>query len=296
MPIYTNTDPNTVLLIHSDTTNNSTTMTDSSFQGRTITRSGSMMKHDSALAKFGATSLAFNGTDDYLTVASHADFDWGTDGDFTIDLWASSNTVASNRNWVSRKNTNTNNSFWFFRIENATKVTFANAPVEAQNQYDYIVSADESFTHYAVVRHNQVTTVYVNGQAVGNFNDSNNYTTNAGDIYIGSRVWGNSVTQFHHGYMDEIRISNVARWTSNFPVPASPYTTKTVDIASSLNPATNDLYDLGSSNKRWGHIYTTDLHLANERGDWTVIEEEDFLTLSNNKTGKRYKILMEEIR
>jgi hypothetical protein len=42
-------------------------------------------------------------------------------------------------------------------------------------------------------------------------------------------------------------------------------------------------------------MYTGDLHLKNERGDWTVIEEEDFLTLTNNKSGKRYKFVLEEI-
>ena len=63
----------------------------------------------------------------------------------------------------------------------------------------------------------------------------------------------------------------------------------------SVEPATDDTYDLGSSTKRWGNIYTGDLHLKNERGDWTVIEEEDYLSLKNNKTGKRYKLLMQEI-
>jgi hypothetical protein len=42
-------------------------------------------------------------------------------------------------------------------------------------------------------------------------------------------------------------------------------------------------------------LYTSDLHLANERGDWTVIEEENYLTLRNNKTDKVYKLVMEEI-
>ena len=32
-----------------------------------------------------------------------------------------------------------------------------------------------------------------------------------------------------------------------------------------------------------------------ERNDWTVVEEEDYLTIKNNKTGKRFKLLMEEI-
>ena len=53
--------------------------------------------------------------------------------------------------------------------------------------------------------------------------------------------------------------------------------------------------DLGTSAKPWANLYTNDLHLKNDRGDWTVIEEEDYLSLRNNKTGKMFKIVMEEI-
>ena len=60
-------------------------------------------------------------------------------------------------------------------------------------------------------------------------------------------------------------------------------------------PAVDNSKDLGSTSLRWRNIYTTDLHLANDRGNWTVIEEEDYLTLRNNKTNKVYKLVMEEI-
>jgi|1_EtaG_2_1085319.scaffolds.fasta_scaffold51195_1 hypothetical protein len=60
-------------------------------------------------------------------------------------------------------------------------------------------------------------------------------------------------------------------------------------------PQADNIYDLGSPAKRWANVYTGDLHLANDRGNWTVIEESDFLSLRNNKTGKRFKIMMEEI-
>jgi hypothetical protein len=65
--------------------------------------------------------------------------------------------------------------------------------------------------------------------------------------------------------------------------------------ASSLIPKTTNQFDLGTPDLRWRNMYTGDLHLKNERGDWTVIEEEDFLTLTNNKSGKRYKFVLEEI-
>jgi len=37
------------------------------------------------------------------------------------------------------------------------------------------------------------------------------------------------------------------------------------------------------------------LELSNERGDWTIIEEEDYLSIRNNKTDKMYKFVLEEI-
>lgn len=60
-------------------------------------------------------------------------------------------------------------------------------------------------------------------------------------------------------------------------------------------PGANNTYDLGSTTARWRNMYTGDLHLRNERGDWTIIEEEEFLTITNNKNGKRYKFCLEEI-
>ena len=68
-------------------------------------------------------------------------------------------------------------------------------------------------------------------------------------------------------------------------------TLTTVDIL----PTADNTSDLGSTSKRWANIYTTDLHLNNDRGDWTIIEEEEYLSLRNNKNGKMYKFVLQEI-
>jgi hypothetical protein len=69
-----------------------------------------------------------------------------------------------------------------------------------------------------------------------------------------------------------------------------------------LGPAGGDVLpdgdstrNLGSASKRWANIHTNDLHLQNERGDWTIIEEENDLTIRNNKTNKMYRFKLEEI-
>lgn len=71
--------------------------------------------------------------------------------------------------------------------------------------------------------------------------------------------------------------------------------TFTARAGSSLVPASDVLYDLGSPSLRWRNMYTGDLHLRNERGSWTIIEESDYLSITNNLDGRRYKFVLQEI-
>lgn len=66
-------------------------------------------------------------------------------------------------------------------------------------------------------------------------------------------------------------------------------------VTSSILPSNDSAFDLGSPELRWQNVYTGDLHLRNDRGDYTLIEEEDFLSIRFNKTGKRYKFLLEAV-
>jgi hypothetical protein len=60
-------------------------------------------------------------------------------------------------------------------------------------------------------------------------------------------------------------------------------------------PGGNGLYDLGAGSLRWRNIFTQDLNLSNGIGDYTIIEGEEDLFLVNNKTGKHYKFLLQEV-
>jgi len=66
-------------------------------------------------------------------------------------------------------------------------------------------------------------------------------------------------------------------------------------FSGAILPATDNTVNLGSPSLRFANIYTGDLHLANDRGDWTVVEETEYLSLRNNKTGKTFRLLMEEV-
>jgi len=64
---------------------------------------------------------------------------------------------------------------------------------------------------------------------------------------------------------------------------------------SQMLPVADNSYDLGSASLRYRNIFTGDLNLQNDRGDWTLIEENDFISFRNNKTGRRFRMIMEDI-
>lgn len=73
-----------------------------------------------------------------------------------------------------------------------------------------------------------------------------------------------------------------------------------VTLSCDMMPVASNAQAIGSSTKRLKEIhatnvYTGDLHMKNEHGDWTMIEAEDYLTIRNNKTGKTFRLLMEEV-
>ncbi|MFA9409514.1 MAG: hypothetical protein ACERKJ_11880, partial [Candidatus Dadabacteria bacterium] len=78
-------DTYTKLLLHMNGTDESTTITDSGSTGHTVTAEDNA-QIDTAVYKFDNASCLFDGTDDYLSVPDHADWNFGS-GLFTIDLW-----------------------------------------------------------------------------------------------------------------------------------------------------------------------------------------------------------------
>ena len=72
-----------------------------------------------------------------------------------------------------------------------------------------------------------------------------------------------------------------------------------------LNPATTNTTDLGTSSLRWRNLYTQDLQLSNESsggndvdgtwGNWTLQEGENDIFMINNRTGKKYAMMLREV-
>ena len=73
------------------------------------------------------------------------------------------------------------------------------------------------------------------------------------------------------------------------------FASNVLTVTGNVLPEADNTRDLGASGTRWANIYTADLHLKNDRGDWTIVEEEDYLSITNNKNKKQYKFMLMEI-
>lgn len=88
---------------------------------------------------------------------------------------------------------------------------------------------------------------------------------------------------------DAVKKLSIVNSTSGGTVQVSTNAGR-MEVTGSLFPGEDSTYNLGSPEYRWANLYTGDLHLRNERGNWTIYEEPDMLVVVNNLTGKKYKM------
>ena len=189
----------------------------------TITAAGNV-HHETDQKKFGGSSIHFDGTGDYLSIPASNDFHFGT-GSYTIEMWVY-NTVSAY-------------SFLLYNAtgdSNSTGVRLAltaDGYVQMNEQVDNVDVpitgdvdvADGAWHHIAVCRDaddDGEMEIYVDGILDEKLDGSANRNFNTiGNVwYIGSRQAGSSP---YTGYIDELRISNSARYTSNFTPSASAF-------------------------------------------------------------------------
>ena len=113
---------------------------------------------------------------------------------------------------------------------------------------------------------------------------------------IVSGVSGSAVSTGSFGSTHVMGNLNIGTVTAN---PTASVALGTSDanltISGSVFPESGSHHNLGSDNYRWHTLYVADLELKNQRGDWTIIEEEEYLSIRNNKSNKMYKFVLEEI-
>ena len=207
-------DANTLLLLHMDGTNASTVFTDDNGAGRSqkgIQAIGNAQV-DTAQSKFGSSSLLLDGTGDYLFAPT--DLAPGTN-DFTFEGWF--RFPNNNVDYAIFGADGFNGDFVIRRVNDGT--VRLGRDDTAWDLSSSATTIANTWAHIAVCRSGTTAKTFLNGTQIASATNTINYVL-TNQFRIGSNAGGGAD---FNGHMDEIRISNVGRYTAAFTAPTAPF-------------------------------------------------------------------------
>jgi hypothetical protein len=169
-----------------------------------------------AQSKWGGSSMYFDGTGDWLLIPDQPIQRIGT-GNFTVEGWVYRN--SSGTYGLIGKGTGTTG--WLLSLNSSNQVvfTYGSSTITSTGT----VSAT-TWTHIAVVREGTSTNqtkIYINGTNDGTGTVSTDFNqTNS--MYVGADRTGGSAA---NAYMQDVRVTNYARYTANFTAPTAAFPT-----------------------------------------------------------------------
>lgn len=228
------TDPHfasTVLLLSCDGSNGSTTFTDESAAARGNAGVLGNAQVSTSIVKFGSGSLRLDGNIDGINYADSAD--WLLSGDFTMETWAyfDSASIETTQTMFSQWTTTGNQRSWSFQYSGAGATNTLNfLGSNAGSAVNLNVSHNWTPTHstwymLCAERSGNDFRIYIDGAMVAKTTTAFTFHNSSAGFRAGYLDSG-GVTQFLHGNMDEMRITNgVARYASDggYSVPSSAF-------------------------------------------------------------------------
>jgi hypothetical protein len=171
-------------------------------------------------------SFYFDGTGDYLVMPAGSSNQLGS-GDFTIECWFN---LTARLNPYSAIFSNYNSfaagalGFFYGHLSSTT----AKYQLAVNGVFPAILSTSNityaTWNHLAVVRSGTTITLYINGVSEGTYTSSATLNGVGPSFYIGTT--GDAIASgYINGYIEDFRISKVARYTSAFTPPTTKFLT-----------------------------------------------------------------------
>jgi hypothetical protein len=174
---------------------------------------------NSNVKQYGTNSYYFNGSS-YLYQANSVNLQSGT-GDFTLESWIYP-TNASGTQTVIEVGRAVNGTTPGFQIDIISGVFYAYYGSTIASSITGSSASNGTWYHVAVSRASGSLRFFINGTQVGSTGtDNTNYTQ--GYLWIGANPGGSS---YFTGYLQDVRFTRYARYTSNFTPQASAFATQ----------------------------------------------------------------------
>ena len=283
--VYGN-DKNTLFLLHGDS------IADASQNNTPITNNG--VSVSTAQSKFSGKSLYLNGAS-YLDVITNTFIE--ANSDFTVDWWQykeNTGTFACLNPWRD----GVGYSQFLLQHGGGTKLYSAYNDGDswgAISGADAFVQETGVWVHWAIVKKGTTLTTYRNGTKYWSGTVANNYGNNISGLLLGCHAAANNRDYFK-GYVDELRVSNIARWSSDFAVPTKEYSIQIVAPATPENlkfTSTKNSITLtwsASQNAEGYYVYKKGVLIANVSGttytdDFSPAVDSEYSVSAYNEYG-----------
>tara|TARA_R100001443_G_scaffold54468_1_gene65907 strand:+ start:2215 stop:4236 length:2022 start_codon:yes stop_codon:yes gene_type:complete len=213
-------------LYHFDGSNGAqnNTLLDSSPESHTVTRNADIVQ--GTFSPFssdeGKWSVEFDGTDDYIDVASGAT-QLGS-GDFTVEFWIKTTDTSFN---LANPDDSTGSGYWGLLMQSGDLRWNDSYAVSNKWVVDGAALTDNQWHHVAIVRASGTFAVYYDGtsQSIqsGSFSDTTNYS--GSDVLRIGKGYGAGALDEFQGFLSNFRtVIGTAVYTGNYTTPSTPLT------------------------------------------------------------------------
>lgn len=202
------------LLLPMNGTNNSIVFPDASLNGFTVTANGDA-RISTAQGRWGGSSGVFDSAGDFLSLASHLAFNFGT-GDFTIEAWV--RFVVAGTPIAHGMISGVGTGGMFLTFFNGSPFGWS---IGRQNvAFDHVFGGSLSssvnvWRHVAATRLGTAIRFFIDGVQLG--------PTLVGGQSYDLGLSGLRIAEGFNGFMNDLRVTRAARYVGDFPVPAGPF-------------------------------------------------------------------------
>lgn len=185
----------------------------------TITANGNA-QFEASQKQFGPTSAYFDGSGDWLGTGALTS-SGGLTGDFTIEWFVRMAARADNYLINNRNAGEYTTGSWQVATTSTSnmRVSINGASSTLDSGY-----SGNTWYHFALVRSGSTVTLYRDGASQATATYTGELFANTNEVYIGSYGNGSGgATDYLQGHMEEVRISDTARYTTGFSTPTSRF-------------------------------------------------------------------------
>lgn len=210
------------LLMHFDGTNGSTTFIDSSSHAQTLTAVGNAQLSTTSV-KFGTACGLFDGTGDYVSMASQPSFMDPSAGNFTIEAWI--NPVAFTTLGVIHSTRAPADRGYQLQVTTGGKLQIVCFDAVGAGYVNITSTGSIStgvYTFVAATRVGNVYTLWIGGSADGTQTSATAMGVTGGVSQVGRDP--TTAGREFNGRMDDLRYTvGVGRYTGTFSVPTAAF-------------------------------------------------------------------------